>query len=52
MILSLEQYKQIMKEQGITGLIIFPIVFCVSIGFGIYSIYRVYKENKKVIKKG
>ena len=47
MILSLEQYKQIMKEQGITGLIIFPIVFCLSTGFGIYSIYRVYKENKK-----
>ena len=52
MILSLDQYKQIMKEQGITGLIISPIVFCLSTGIGIYSIYRVYKENKKIIRKG
>ncbi len=48
MILSLEQYKQIMKEQGITGLIIFPIVFCLSTGIGVCSIIAVFKNEKQV----
>lgn len=47
MILSLEQYKQIMQEQGIAGLIIFPIVFCVTFGIGIYSIIVVSKNRRK-----
>lgn len=48
MILSLEQYKQIMHKQSISGFIIFPIVFFLSTGIGIYSIIAVFKNKKQV----
>ena len=47
MILSLEQYKQIMNKQGISGLIIFPIVLCLSTGIGVCSIIAAFKNRKK-----
>ena len=49
MILSLEQYKQIMNKQGICGLIIFPIVLCLSTGIGVCSIIAAFKNRKKDI---
>ena len=48
MILSLEQYKQIMHKQSISGFIIFPIVFCLSTGIGVCSIIAVFKNKKQV----
>ena len=49
MILSLEQYKQIMNKQGISGLIIFPIVLCLSTGIGVCSIIAAFKNRKQDI---
>lgn len=49
MILSIEQYKQIMHKQGISGFIIFPIVFFLSTGIGVCSVISVIKEKKKTI---
>ena len=48
MILSLEQYKQIMHKQSISGFIIFPIVFCLSTGIGVCSIIAVFKNKKRI----
>ena len=48
MILSLEQYKQIKHKQSISGFIIFPIVFFLSTGIGVYSIIAVFKNKKQV----
>ena len=48
MILSLEQYKQIMHKQSISGFIIFPIVFCFSTGIGVCSIIAVFKNKKRI----
>ena len=49
MILSIEQYKQIMHKQGISGFIIFPIVFLLSTGIGVCSVISVIKEHKNTL---
>ena len=49
MILSLEQYKQIMNKQAISGFIIFPIVIWLSTGIGVCSIIAAFKNRKKDI---
>ena len=52
MILSLEQYKQIMNKQAISELfIIFPIVLWLSTGIGVFSIIAAFKNRKKDISK-
>ena len=46
MILSLEQYKQIYYNQGLLGIIMFPILFFVFAGIGTYSIVAYCKNAK------
>ena len=48
MILSLEDYKQVMYKNGLLGLIILPIVFSISVGIGLYSIVVSLKDKSKI----
>ena len=48
MILSLEDYKQVMYKNGLLGLIIFPIVFSILVGIGLYSIVVSLKDKSKI----